>query len=903
MNRIFLIILCVFICRIAVYGQGFLRTNGQRIINEQGENVLLRGMGLGGWMIQEGYMLQTASFANPQHKIKEKIQELVGQEATEEFYENWLNNHVRKIDIDSLKSWGFNSVRLPMHYNLFTLPIQDEPISGQQTWLDRGFELTDSLISWCKQNEMYVILDLHAAPGGQGYDQGISDYNPNYSSLWESKENRDKTVALWKRLANRYKDESWVAGYDLINETNWEIPGGVLLKNLYKEITDSIRTVDTKHIIFIEGNWFANDFTGLTPPWDDNMVYSPHKYWSTNDQSSIQWVLDLRNQHNIPLYLGESGENSNVWFRDAIALLEEHNIGWAWWPLKKVESISCPLSIDKNINYQRLLDYWEGTGAKPTKENAVLALAELTENIKLENCKLQMDVIDAMFRQVRENLSVPFLDHQLPGIIYATDFDLGTNGVAYSDEDDANYHVSTGNFTAWNTGWSYRNDGVDIEGIQDSDTNNGFNVGWAEEGEWMQYSIGDTESGLYTVKIRYAGGDNGASVRFSLDDGDITPEIIIPYTGGYQSWSDAEIENVVIENTGKLKLHIEGGGANYSYFEFEKTGETIDYSTQLISARTHDENTIQLDLNKSISSDSEYDIEDFRVLINGNLAVINNVSRNEDNHRLLYVDIDTKMRFNHSIKVGYAGEMILANDGSPLETFGLVDVINTLPNYHIIPGKIEAEDFYFQQGIELEDTDDIGGGQNIGYLDIGDYADYRIYIQGGGTYKLDFRTAAESNTGAIKLQIINEFGGITDLITMEFPPTGGWQNWATTTEEVILPSGYYILRMIIEEPLFNINWLKFDFLTSAEETEEDISTEVFPNPVEERLFVRLEESLDKYSELRIYDVLGSLIRIINLDSEKEALFSLNVEDLESGVYLISLISKRGVQETLSFFKN
>ena len=121
-------------------------------------------------------MLQTAGFANAQHQIRERIELLIGKEATDEFYQAWLTNHVTKADIDSLKAWGFNSVRLPMHYNLFTLPIEEEPVRGEHTWLEQGFELTDQLIEWCKANEMYVILDLHAAPGGQGYDEGISDY-------------------------------------------------------------------------------------------------------------------------------------------------------------------------------------------------------------------------------------------------------------------------------------------------------------------------------------------------------------------------------------------------------------------------------------------------------------------------------------------------------------------------------------------------------------------------------------------------------------------------------------------------------------------------------------------------------------------------------------------------------
>jgi len=225
--------------------------------------------------------------------------------------EKKLDNHCRKIDIDSLAAWGFNSVRLPMHYNLFTLPIEQEPIPGGQTWLNKGFEMTDSLLSWCAANEMYLILDLHGAPGGQGYDAAISDYDDSKPSLWESSANRDKTVALWKTLAKRYAEEPWIGGYDLINEPNWNLPGNTMLRQLYVEITDSIRTTDTNHIIFIEGNSWANNYNGIFPPWDDNMVASFHKYWTVNDKESIQWMLAFRDEYNIPLWLGESGENGS----------------------------------------------------------------------------------------------------------------------------------------------------------------------------------------------------------------------------------------------------------------------------------------------------------------------------------------------------------------------------------------------------------------------------------------------------------------------------------------------------------------------------------------------------------------------------------------------------------------
>ena len=153
-------------------------------------------------MLQEGYMLRIND-QGQQNKIKARIQDLIGATKTQEFYDAWLANHTRKIDIDSMKAWGFNSVRLPMHYNLYTLPVEQEPVDGQNTWLEKGFRMTDSLLAWCKANQMYVILDLHAAPGGQGNDLNISDGDTTKPSLWENEANQQKTIALWKQLAQR----------------------------------------------------------------------------------------------------------------------------------------------------------------------------------------------------------------------------------------------------------------------------------------------------------------------------------------------------------------------------------------------------------------------------------------------------------------------------------------------------------------------------------------------------------------------------------------------------------------------------------------------------------------------------------------------------------------------------
>ena len=461
------------------FSQGFLKVDGQKIVNEKGENIQLKGLGLGGWMLQEGYMLKTADFAGTQYQIKGKIAELIGQDVMENFYKAYLENGITKADIDSLAKWGFNSIRLPMHYNLYTLPIEKEPVKGQNTWLETGFKMTDDLLKWCADNQLYLILDLHAAPGGQGNDANISDNDKSKPSLWESEENQKKTIALWKKLAERYKNEPWIGGYDLINEPNINFTGknpngtdemsNAPLWKLQKDITEAIREVDKKHLIILEGNGWGNNYNGLIPLWDDNLVFSFHKYWSNNDDATIQNALDLRTKHNAPIWLGETGENSNVWFTELIQLLDKHNIGYAFWPMKKIDNIAGIANVKITPEYQKLLDYWTNGGEKPSKEFAEKTLMQIAENYKLKNTEIKHDVLDAMFRQTKENSTKPFKNHTIPGKINAFEYDLGKIGSAYQDKDFINLWVSDPEKRSdWNSGNQLRNDGVDIYKSKDN---------------------------------------------------------------------------------------------------------------------------------------------------------------------------------------------------------------------------------------------------------------------------------------------------------------------------------------------------------------------------------------------------------------------------------------------------
>lgn len=552
-------IFCLLLNTLAL-SKGFLKTQNTKIVNGNGEEVLLRGIGLGGWLLQEGYMIKTSAFANAEHQIRKNIENLIGAAKTDEFYSKYHENFITREDIDSITSWGFNSIRLPMHYNKLT--PEDQPY----VYTEEGFLTIDTLLSWCKANEIYLILDLHAAPGGQS-DEPISDYDPSKPSLWESDLNKQRTVDLWKKLAQRYVDEEWIGGYDLINEPKWNLgTNNEPLRELYIQITDAIRDIDTNHIIFIEGNWFATNFTGLTPPWDNNMCYSFHKYWNENSQASIQGYLNLRN-YNVPLWNGESGENSNQWFAESIKLMEDNNVGWAWWTHKKIDNIAGPLSAVKLPQYQQLLDYWSGTGSKPSESFAYAALLAQADKLKISQCEFHPDMIDAMFRQVQENTSVPYKKNNIPGRIYMVNYDMGQNGVAYSDFENQNSTGSPGG-QAWNNGGVYRNDGVDIERCSDNFTN-GYNVGWIESGEWLKFTVDIEIAGVYSASIRLACANPGGKISLNLEDRALGKLIDVPVTGGWQNWQTVILDNVELP-AGRHELSVKFyfGGFNINFIEF-----------------------------------------------------------------------------------------------------------------------------------------------------------------------------------------------------------------------------------------------------------------------------------------------------------------------------------------------
>ncbi|MBA64250.1 MAG: glycoside hydrolase family 5 [Candidatus Marinimicrobia bacterium] len=541
-----------------IFAQGFLHNVNGDIVEGNGEPILLRGFGLGGWLVPEGYMLHNqawiAGFESPT-EIEDHIENLIGEEAAEDFWNLYRTNYVAQADIEQIAEWGFNHIRVPFHYKQFY------DSTGTETPI--GYAIIDELISWCEPYNMYIILDMHCAPGGQNGGP-ISD-SDGTARLWLEESNKELTIQIWKEIASYYADNTLIGGYDLINEP--VLPGGVTLeefKQLYIDITNAIREVDNNHLLFIEGNWYGTDFAGLTPPWDENMSYSFHKYWGQTDLSTIQSYINMRNNYGVPLWMGESGENSNHWYYEVFKLLEENNIGWNFWTHKKVDKITSPFSAYVSPQYQIVIDYLSGNSAQPTPDIAGIGLTSFANSLKIENCLTRRGVVAALTDSEYGEVTKPYVPHAIPGTIPAAYYDIGARGLSYSDSDYWNDGDG-----GYNDGWVFRNDGVDVEGSDN--LNIPYTVGWTEAGEWLGYTIQDVTPGTYNVTFSVSAPEAGG-IFYAQLSGQNLGVIDVPATGGWYNWDDIPAQTVAIDEGEKfLKIQIVQAGFNIQSIWFEPT--------------------------------------------------------------------------------------------------------------------------------------------------------------------------------------------------------------------------------------------------------------------------------------------------------------------------------------------
>lgn len=383
-------------------GKPFLKVKGQDIVTPNGESFLIQGINLGNWLNPEGYMFLFKDVSS-YRLIDQAFREMVGPDFTDQFWKIFKDNYITREDITYIKQTGMNSIRLPFHYKLFT----DEDYMGLKSNQD-GFARVDSIIKWCKAEGLYVILDMHDAPGGQTGDNIDDSYG--YPWLFESETSKQLFSEIWKKIADRYKNEPTVLGYDLLNEpiatyfTNKEEINKLLVP-VYKRGVEAIRSVDPNHIILLGGaQWNSNFSMFDEKAIDSNMLYTCHRYWCDTLQSNLQDFIDFRNKVNLPLYMGETGENTDEWVGGFRRLMERNNMGWHFWPYKKLEKTICMVHIKKPANWDLIVEYTqkprnnfnEIRAARPDQELVKKAMLELLENIKFAHCIKNQGYIKAL---------------------------------------------------------------------------------------------------------------------------------------------------------------------------------------------------------------------------------------------------------------------------------------------------------------------------------------------------------------------------------------------------------------------------------------------------------------------------------------------------------------------------
>ena len=522
----------------------FLHVNGHDMIDADSNKVFLKSIGLGNWMLPEGYMWKFGEKGDRPRRIEKIVSNLIGEEEARKFWQEFRENYITEADIRRIKELGFNAVRPALNARLF-LTESDSP-----QFVEEGFILLENLVQWCKKYGLYVIIDMHGAPGGQT-GANIDDSPNDLPELFMDVKHQDALVKLWVEIATRYKDEPTVAAYDLLNEPLPHRNGmgekyGHLVEPLYKRLTDEIRKVDTKHMITLEGIDWSNDWSIFGEPFDDNTFYQFHYYcWDNPDNlKSVNYFIDERKKLNRPIWVGETGEKANAIYWGTTQYFELNNIGWSFWPWKKMDTKNTPYSIKKPANWDKIAAYTR-EGEKPDENLAKKAFNELLENIKLNNCEYFQDVTHAIFRKIPGKIEA---ENYLQGAYNETWFvaDTSKKASVYRSNEFVPIELISVDSTTHKWKW-YTEQAIELK-----------------KGEWVDYEINSDETAINKTRLFIKTNEPVSKLLFSNNGKAIIVEL------ENTDWDFVFVGEIPIkEGINKIKIKVVKGSVSIDWMEFK----------------------------------------------------------------------------------------------------------------------------------------------------------------------------------------------------------------------------------------------------------------------------------------------------------------------------------------------
>lgn len=398
MSGLRIIFLMLTMLAFGARAEGFVRTEGRGFVDGDGRPFSIKGISLGNWLMPEGYMFKFQEARSPR-QIEAVVTRLVGDEAAAQFWHTFREVYVTEDDIKFIAAVGFNTVRVPLHYKLF---VDGNGFGGD------GYRLLDRLLGWCRQAGLKVIIDLHAAPGGQ---TGINhDDGPGLPLMFYVPAHKRATVRLWRHLAERYRDNTTLLGYDLLNEPispyhdiDYLNPR---LEPFYRELVSAMRAVDPHHIIFLAAAQWSTSFVVFGPPFAPNLAYTYHKFWSSTRRDAVQTYLDFSIRYNVPLYLGESGELTDEWTQAFRELHDRFGLSWGFWTYKNLDTPSTVVSIRRPEGWDLIVQAADRPNAAPppTPERAQAILDNYLRNARFANATVNWSYLSALgLRKLIEN--------------------------------------------------------------------------------------------------------------------------------------------------------------------------------------------------------------------------------------------------------------------------------------------------------------------------------------------------------------------------------------------------------------------------------------------------------------------------------------------------------------------
>ena len=322
----------------AITDEDMLHTKGKKIYNKRGEEVVLRGVNLGTWLIHETWM---SPISNSEDNIStlNTLTERFGVEKAYELINIYEDNWITEYDLDKIVELGFNCVRVPFWFRNFYYDDKGTKILDKNGEWD--FSRLDWVVSECAKRGLYVILDLHGAPGYQNNKDHCGKIGDSglFKLTKQAEEWRKLTIELWVAIAERFSGNPAVAMYDLLNEPNCDVSSYLQKNNLvtisvYNRLYKAIREVDAEHIMTMEGIWRLYN---LPAPWFigwTNVVYQLHFYDTSNFMYSLLVFFAKLYPYNVPLYVGEFKPMGSATWDHVLTLFQNSNFSWSIWSYK-----------------------------------------------------------------------------------------------------------------------------------------------------------------------------------------------------------------------------------------------------------------------------------------------------------------------------------------------------------------------------------------------------------------------------------------------------------------------------------------------------------------------------------------------------------------------------------------